>query len=350
MKFIHIADVHLGAVPDVGYPWSEERKTEIWDSFRNIIRIAKAEQADLLLIAGDLFHRQPLLKELKEVNYLFSTLTETRVVFIIGNHDYLKPDSFYHGFKWNENVICLENQDCQRIHFPDLNTTVYGLSYHTREITNALYDELVPEDDGVCTILLAHGGDEKHIPINKRQLCQAGFDYVALGHIHKPQILEANRMAYSGALEPLDKNDTGPHGYMIGEYRKRTLTARFIPSAVREYIHLKVETDETQTDYSLQEKIQAYMKKLGGHNIYKIIITGYRDPDIQYELKSYEKLGNIVEVADMSKPAYDFAKLWKKYADSVVGRYIQRLNTDSMDEVQSKALYYGIQAMLETTR
>lgn len=55
MKFIHIADVHLGAVPDVGYPWSEERKTEIWDSFRNIIRIAKAEQADLLLIAGDLF-------------------------------------------------------------------------------------------------------------------------------------------------------------------------------------------------------------------------------------------------------------------------------------------------------
>ena len=157
-------------------------------------------------------------------------------------------------------------------------------------------------------------------------------------------------MAYSGALEPLDKNDTGPHGYMIGEYRKRTLTARFIPSAVREYIHLKVETDETQTDYSLQEKIQAYMKKLGGHNIYKIIITGYRDPDIQYELKSYEKLGNIVEVADMSKPAYDFAKLGKKYADSVVGRYIQRLNTDSMDEVQSKALYYGIQAMLETTR
>lgn len=57
-----------------------------------------------------------------------------------------------------------------------------------------------------------------------------------------------------------------------------------------------------------------------------------------------------MEAVDLSKPAYDFDKLGKKYADSVVGRYIQRLNTDSMDEVQSKALYYGIQAMLETTR
>ena len=35
--FFHIADVHLGASPDAGFPWSEERKNEIWDSFCNVI-------------------------------------------------------------------------------------------------------------------------------------------------------------------------------------------------------------------------------------------------------------------------------------------------------------------------
>ena len=73
MKFVHIADVHLGAAPDKGFPWSEEREKEIWESFQKVIRQVGRIRADLLLIAGDLFHRQPLRKELKEVNYLFST-------------------------------------------------------------------------------------------------------------------------------------------------------------------------------------------------------------------------------------------------------------------------------------
>ena len=69
MKFIHIADVHLGAVPDSNMPWAMERQNEIWESFKNIITVCNREKVDLLLIAGDLFHKQPLLRELKEVNY-----------------------------------------------------------------------------------------------------------------------------------------------------------------------------------------------------------------------------------------------------------------------------------------
>lgn len=350
MRFIHIADIHLGAVPDAGYPWSDKRRTEIWDSFKRIIRTAQKEQIDFLLIAGDLFHRQPLLRELKEVNYLFSTLTDTRVVFILGNHDYLKKDSFYRGFQWNDNVICLEDQECQRIHFTDLGTTIYGFSYHSREITQALYDEIIPEEEGVCTILLAHGGDEKHIPINKKQLSQAGFDYIALGHIHKPQILLPNQMAYSGALEPLDRNETGEHGYILGDYSQGKMRIQFVPSAAREYIHLEIKTDEYQTDYSLCERISQGIQQHGTRHIYKLILSGYRDPDIQYDLKSYEKLGNVVEIEDLTRPAFDFEKLKRKYQNNVIGRYISRLNTQSEDEVQNKALYYGVQAMLDTMR
>ena len=37
IRFIHLADVHLGAVPDRGCPWSHEREEEIWETFRRVI-------------------------------------------------------------------------------------------------------------------------------------------------------------------------------------------------------------------------------------------------------------------------------------------------------------------------
>ena len=37
MRFIHLADVHLGAVPDRGCPWSDKRENEIWETFRRVI-------------------------------------------------------------------------------------------------------------------------------------------------------------------------------------------------------------------------------------------------------------------------------------------------------------------------
>ena len=72
MRFIHLADVHLGAVPDRGCPWSSRREEEIWETFRRVIAGIRENPVDLLFIAGDLFHRQPLLRELKEVAGLAS--------------------------------------------------------------------------------------------------------------------------------------------------------------------------------------------------------------------------------------------------------------------------------------
>lgn len=51
-----------------------------------------------------------------------------------------------------------------------------------------------PLPDGCRHILLAHGGDSSHIPINQEKLRQAGFDYIALGHIHKPWIDDRSPM------------------------------------------------------------------------------------------------------------------------------------------------------------
>ena len=48
--------------------------------------------------------------------------------------------------------------------------------------------------------------------MNINSLSAAGFDYVAMGHIHRPQILLRDRAAYAGALEPIDRGHLGEHG------------------------------------------------------------------------------------------------------------------------------------------
>lgn len=347
MRFIHMADVHLGAVPDSGCPWSAFRENEIWETFVRVIDQIREEKIELLLIAGDLFHRQPLMRELKEVNYLFSTLKKTKVVFIIGNHDYLKVDSYYLDFPWSENVTCLRGKECESVVFEDLDTEVYGLSYHTREIKEPKYNDLQPEKKAGFSILLGHGGDAKHIPIDRKKLLLSGFDYIALGHIHRPEMIEPDRMAYAGALEPIDQNDIGPHGFIEGKYNEGKLSISFVPWACREYIPLELDTKECPTNLAFQETVRMRMAAKGMQHIYKVLLQGYRDPDIVYDLDACRKLGNIVSVQDESVPDYDFERLMRVHAGDIAGRYIQTLYHKDMSDTERKALYYGIHALLE---
>ena len=75
MKFIHMADAHLGIQPDKGKPWSEAREQEIKETFVKVIEDAEAAKVDLLLIAGDLFHMPPSEGMLRDVDYMLSKLT-----------------------------------------------------------------------------------------------------------------------------------------------------------------------------------------------------------------------------------------------------------------------------------
>ena len=91
MKFIHIADVHWGARPEREQTFGRIREQEIKETFQRVIDHANKQQADLLLIAGDLFDQPPTQQELREVDYLLSRLNHTRTVLIAGNHDHLEP-------------------------------------------------------------------------------------------------------------------------------------------------------------------------------------------------------------------------------------------------------------------
>ena len=56
--------------------------------------------------------------------------------------------------------------------------------------------------------------------LNTAALAGAGFDYIALGHFHTPQNVIRDVAAYSGALEPIESNDLGAHGYIEGRIEK----------------------------------------------------------------------------------------------------------------------------------
>jgi len=348
MKFVHIADVHLGAVPDADRPWADERKREIWDSFKNIIDVCNKEEADLLLIAGDLFHKQPLIRELKEVNYCFSKLETARVVIMAGNHDYMGPRSNYQGFEWDERVYMFRNEFIESGYFPEIDTAVYGLSYRQRDISEPLYDTVKLSGDDSIHILLAHGGDEKNIPINRKKLSAAGFDYVALGHIHKPEII-SQKMAYSGSLEPLDKNETGPRGYILGEIirgKEKQTHIRFIKNSQREYKTLSITANPETTNGALADMIKDKIIEEGIKNIYKIHIEGFRDENIRFDKEAIYSLGNILEVSDESVPDYDFDTLYRENADNLIGMFIKKIRENSQDETAKKALYYGMESLL----
>ncbi len=346
MKFIHIADVHLGAAPDSGKAYSANRPKELWESFKQIIELCEREQTDILLIAGDLFHRQPLRKDLKEVDYLFSTLTHTKVVLIAGNHDYIKPDSFYHSFKWSENVYPLFGQNTEYVEFDEYNLAVYGFSYYAKEMKEERYSFKAP---GYCKreILLAHGGDEKHIPIRKEALARSGFDYVALGHIHKPQILLENQAAYSGALEPVDKNDVGEHGYIKGEITSKGVKIKFVPFASRQYIPMNVTVHENMTNGSLKEFVTQQIEEKGIQNMFKITLIGERDVDIQFEPETLDVYNNVLEVIDKTYPAFDYKKLYHENKENLIGCFIDSIGTCDKDTVEFLALQEGIRALLD---
>ena len=50
------------------------------------------------------------------------------------------------------------------------------------------------------------------------------------------------------------------------------------------------------------------------------------------------------------KPSYDLEALQKKYSGTLIGDYISYFLEKDRNAVEEKALYYGLQALLETSR
>ena len=347
MRFIHTADLHIGAAPDAGRPWAQERADAIAGALARIVDLTETERADLLLISGDLFHRQPLQRELREVNYQFSRLTNARVVLIAGNHDYITDSSPYLDFRWEDNVSFLSSPTMSSVYFDDIETEVHGFSYHRKEIREALYDDLRAPSDGRLHILLAHGGDASHIPIRLPALAASGYHYVALGHIHQPRIFKNTRLAYCGSPEPLDRTDLGVRGCLIGEVTNTGFSLRWKTISATQYRSLELEVTPETTQGELISRAEASISE-HPQDIWMISLQGRRDPDMTYNTAAFTRLDRVLSAEDLTEPEYDLDALAEEHAGDLVAHYIQELNYEGADTRTRKALYYGLKALLDS--
>ena len=350
MKFLHTADVHWGMTPDADKPWCRERTQAIKDTFAQIIDLAREREVDFLFISGNLFHSQPLLKDLKEINYLFSTIPSVHVIVIAGNQDRIRPSSAVLSFNWAPNVTYLLSETMDSVFFEDCNTEVHGFSYHTAEIRDSLpAGRLACPSGGRIHILMLHGGDATHLPLEPDALAASDYSYIALGHSCTPKVLAEKKAAFPGSPEPLSQMETGPRGVLLGNVNPVTRevdTLEFVRLCRTQYIPLIVNITPRTTNAELELKISQEIKQRGTQNIFRF--RGMRDPDTVFDFTNLLSRFRIAEITDESEPQYDFPALFAAHPGDMIGFYIRAFDKPDPGPVEKKALYYGINALLRT--
>lgn len=350
MKFIHIADVHLGVKPDRGRTWSDERALEIEQSFYNILDICEEDEIDLLLIAGDLYHNPPTVQQLKNLDYRLGKLPKTKTVIIAGNHDYIEENSPWETYEFSSNTVLFPRDRAVNLYFEDINVCITGYSYGRQEYTERILERLRPGREGAYNIMLGHGGDKEHMPFSKEKLAEAGFDYIALGHIHKPAHLIKNKMCFSGSLEPIDYTETGRRGYIYGEVTENgTTKINWIPSNVRSYINMSIDVLPDYSNAQIRDIVENEIAKQGKENIYRIMLKGRIDNGLEINLSALTREYCINQIIDKTQYDYDINELLAGNDNNLLGRFIKTLmdeNSTEDAEIRNKALRYGIEAFL----
>ena len=137
---------------------------------------------------------------------------------------------------------------------------------------------------------------------------------------------------------------------MEGRYENGQVKTNFVPFACRSYQQILLTLREDSTQFSLEEMLKGDIMKKGGRNIYRVILQGVRSPEFMVLTEKLKVYGNITEVLDESRPAYDLEELLSRYRGTLIGDYIQYFLDKKRTSVDEKALYYGLQALLETSR
>lgn len=350
MKFIHIADVNLGARPDRGRIWSDARTKEIYSTFHRLIEVCEEQKIELLLIAGDLFYEKPTTQNLKDLDFQLRKIPYTKTVIIAGDQDYMDPGSPWETYTFESNTVVMPKDQAASVFFEDLNVCVTGYSYGHATYTGRILERIRPGREGAYNILLGHGGDAEHMPFSKEHVAQLGFQYVALGHMHKPAHILKNQMAFAGTLEPLDYTETGKHGYILGEVTTSgETTITFVPFSCRRYVNMALDINSTYTNGDICNLVEGKMQELGVDNIYRILLRGRVAQNMEINLSELTRRYCINEVIDKTESDFDLEKLRLTNNHNLLGKIMEEFseNKDTgTKEIREKALHYCMEALV----
>ena len=101
----------------------------------------------------------------------------------------------------------------------------------------------------------------------------------------------------------------------------------------------------------VQDLIEDKIKTLGTEHIYRIMLKGLVDSNLQLNLGNITQNYLINEIIDKTELDYDEAELYKNNADNLLGRLIEALSDENSIEdetIRSAAKRYGIEALLSS--
>lgn len=284
MKFFHLSDLHFGKQLH-GYDLAEEQRRFI----RRILEAARKERPDAILIAGDIYDRavpsgsaMTLFEELllgidevaaeewkdREGNDMKRPI---EVILIAGNHDSAPRLRYGSTFLKRHHIHIAvfppqqEEERMQKVILQDEYgvVTVYLLPYvHAGMLRQLPGAEAVQGADAAVRFLLERekiNWKERNILVSHQFYRQKGketaqcdsemprlyaggldevyttaveqFDYVALGHIHSPQMLGKEYIRYSGTPYPYSVSEAEQNKSItvVELGRKGELTIRELP-------------------------------------------------------------------------------------------------------------------------
>ena len=221
-RFVHTADIHLDSPlrslalrdPDA----AELIANATRQSFTSIIDLCLDERVDALLIAGDIYDGSH--HSMKTAGFLTSQLRRLSdagiAVFIIrGNHDalsritkQLQLPKGVHVFRARHTSIPIKNK----------NVVIHGISFAKPSSPESLLPGFALPVAGTINIGMLHtsltgaAGHDDYAPCSLSDLSSQGYDYWALGHIHKREVHAEgpNAVVMPGIPQGRHINEAGP--------------------------------------------------------------------------------------------------------------------------------------------
>ena len=230
-RFLHAADIHLDS-PLRGLDGQEGDIAErIRDAprqaFEGLVEYAIHERVDFVVIAGDLYDGdwKDFRTGLFFVRQMGRLNSEGIPVFLLyGNHD--AESRITKALPLPPNVRTFATRKPATFTLDEIGVALHGQSFRERAVTANLVPGYPSPRKGMFNIGVLHtglggmDGHDDYAPTSLVELTAKGYDYWALGHIHRRQILhEQPLVVFPGNIQGRHVRETGPKGAALVSVR-----------------------------------------------------------------------------------------------------------------------------------
>lgn len=297
IKILHTGDFHIGS----SKTGVSSGRAELKNTFIKVINICKAENIDFLLISGDLFDTPfPDNESSEEIIEAMSRIPDTVIAISPGNHDYVCPGSVWLKNQFPDNVIIftsfMEYHD-----FEEKNVRLFGAGFTDRFERIPQLASNLSVSDSMINLCVLHGqtvsnlGESEYNPISATSIEGCGFDYLALGHVHKSSGIQKSGKtfyAYCGCPDGRGFDEDGSRGVYVGTIEKNKCDLKYTELSTRKYIIDSFDISGCETTNQISANILSYIKDKYSdgykNNLYRISLCGTVNTDFAPDIVRIE--------------------------------------------------------------